>query len=490
MTDSPADFRRDGRGDGHQGRGGLPPMWCRRLLAGVLPILLLTALACSKTEDKAAEKRVFGDPPQFKAEPKVTYETAPAIVPCDVTAGALAWADNEFGDVFRLEPEPITVSMVYTEVRITAQVDDPQGPGDILGVFARYVPKYSDQESVVVLLDDGPHDCSMTSGDPPRPPTGCFGSPASGAVAVLQTCTTERICKPRLECVYDPAHGACLKEKTCIDGICHIAQQCDPITYRCLCGGPCDDLGTWAECTAVERMDLGGACTGARLKCLQGEEGMKFEVDPTGYSICDNRFESEPDQTSCKVEPQHCEDIVDCAVVPTCEVTSQYVTTADENAGDGLYTRKFAVANLKTPGGGAGLAQDCVVSQVHQTPILLQTADTLDFSLEVVDRSANDTVWPKTFPVRPNPATFACTGDRCMCCVLEKGLDGAPYTPGKGGGGCFGAPGLIGIRFPQGFCNDCLGNNDPVACCVLCSIDTGQTTCDMNITNPECQHPE
>ncbi len=473
-------------------------MWCRRFLAAVLPLLLLGVLACSKTEDKAAEKRVFGDPPQFKSMPVVKPKPGAAIIPCDVTGGALAWANNRFGDNFTLIDQPMTVTMSeYTEVSMTVEVTDPQGVPDILGVFARYVPANSKNEYVVVLLDDGSHDCSVPPGS--TPPAGCFGSPSASGVALLQSCTTEAPeagkCPAIVDCDFDQTYAGCADRLECADGRCHRRQECIPGSFECLCGAPGSgcDIGnpdsTMAYCFGFSSpLGIGDPCQSSNCTIYFPDS-----YDPNAPKFaCENP--ADLGQAFCQGTDGTtiCSDAFDCSPKLTCKTDKIYVTASDLTQGDGIFTRKFAVANLRTAGVGADLATDCVISQVHQTPILLETADTLEFSIEVVDKSANDTIWPGKFGIKPIQAKFACQGDPCLCCLLEKDVNGEPYVPG-GGGGCSGAPGLEGVKFPEGFCKTCVGHPNAIECCSKCDTEpnkpnTAPKICDIKGTNnPTCE---
>src|SRR6266700_1730187 len=71
------------RGRGHERSGGLELMTSKRILSTLLPVALLAVMSCSKTQDTAPERRIFGSPPTIQT---VTSSiTTQSRVSCDFT---------------------------------------------------------------------------------------------------------------------------------------------------------------------------------------------------------------------------------------------------------------------------------------------------------------------------------------------------------------------------------------------------------------------
>ncbi len=94
----------------------------------------------------------------------------------------------------------------------------------------------------------------------------------------------------------------------------------------------------------------------------------------------------------------------------------------DPTAGDGNYTRGFALVNLNTNNDQATkLFQDCIAQKNHQVPV----------------------------PASPNTVITFRSGDDCLCCWLQYGSGAVTDLNGR----CRGLPGLYGPDAPDGFCN-------------------------------------
>jgi len=135
-------------------------METRRVAAAWL-LLALGMLGCSKTQDTAPERRIFGDPPAIGS---VTLDAATQTAVCDATTTFKSFfcvAGTVAADSYMFSPGPITVSIGYTEFKFHVQVTDPQSTtsqSDILLVTASFqtpVGEGSPEETSLLLLDDG-----------------------------------------------------------------------------------------------------------------------------------------------------------------------------------------------------------------------------------------------------------------------------------------------------------------------------------------------
>ncbi len=168
----------------------------RRTLAPVLSLLILSSVACSKTQDTAPERKVFGDPPviQFAAMTPVERTVScdfteawncsagqdqacefdpnggvgPDGVPCDPNRKPEDFCDDcgsgtpdaDPGNPVHIYPGPWMVGGTYQELFFQAKVTDPNSTTDrtdILLVSASYVIPGGThpEESTLVMLDDG-----------------------------------------------------------------------------------------------------------------------------------------------------------------------------------------------------------------------------------------------------------------------------------------------------------------------------------------------
>jgi len=125
------------------------------------------------------------------------------------------------------------------------------------------------------------------------------------------------------------------------------------------------------------------------------------------------------------------------------------LTSADETAGDGRYTRKLAVVDKTslTYPGSEGFLQDCIMRETGETPILAERGWVYNFKIEAVDRQGNLATWPTKLQAVAGTSSFACSGDPCGCCILlsnQRELD--PPV------GCRGVEGSPADGYPNGVC--------------------------------------
>jgi len=133
----------------------------RRIKAAGLLCLAATTFACSKTQDTAPERRIFGSPPSIESVQVIDIPSSPAT--CDWTEMAKHMLTCDFGFDPALIPFPfptITVTASYNEVIFQVQATDPESTPsqtDILLVTASYITNQGGQpqEVSLVILDDG-----------------------------------------------------------------------------------------------------------------------------------------------------------------------------------------------------------------------------------------------------------------------------------------------------------------------------------------------
>lgn len=114
----------------------------------------------------------------------------------------------------------------------------------------------------------------------------------------------------------------------------------------------------------------------------------------------------------------------DCTLSPECicNAAEYDLTTNDSLEADNVFTRGFA---FLAPGSGIpanafGVIESCVAKDRHQAPFSAGKfiGTTLEFKLEAIDRSGNDTVWPDRPEGPVAPITYSCVGDPCACCIV------------------------------------------------------------------------
>lgn len=133
----------------------------RNIGAAGLACLAVAAVACSKTEDTAPERRIFGSPPSIEDVTVTSIPSSPAV--CDWTPEMKHVMTCDFGFDPALLPNPfptITVTSTYNEVMFNVKATDPESTPsqtDILLVTASYITNSGGQpqEVSLVVLDDG-----------------------------------------------------------------------------------------------------------------------------------------------------------------------------------------------------------------------------------------------------------------------------------------------------------------------------------------------
>ena len=293
----------------------------RDIRAAGLACLAVAAVACSKTEDTAPERRIFGSPPSISSVEIVNIPASP--VTCDWTLPSLdALCDllPELGldPAFLPDPIPtITLTLTYDEVTFNIRATDPESTpaqSDILLVTSSYVTSSGGQpqELSLAIFDDG--------------------------------------------------------------GKNHFQ---------------------FLQKTSFYEED----CTGDGLTC------------------------------------------------PVCAQKRYELDSNDAMEGDGLFTRGFSFVD--TSGGGVRggtraleLLQDCLVSQKRQAPQFTSNlgGKPVSFKVEAIDRSGNIATWPVKPEITVQPATMTCSGDECLCCILQdanvltacRQLPGLNGPPGSG----------------------------------------------------------
>jgi len=164
-------------------------MTSRTIRSAILPVAVLAALSCSKTEDTAPERRLFGDPPIIKSVSlEHTDDTGHEVpgfgtktfIKCDFTEIVVR---NICKDL-HVEPQPIAgggwtydtttgkgsvgdnptmdpglfIQGTYGEAIFKVSVTDPNSTttqNNLLLVGASYQPPDSKTETTLVLFDDG-----------------------------------------------------------------------------------------------------------------------------------------------------------------------------------------------------------------------------------------------------------------------------------------------------------------------------------------------
>ena len=142
-------------------------------------------------------------------------------------------------------------------------------------------------------------------------------------------------------------------------------------------------------------------------------------------------------------EPQRTPDAgLDCTLDPqscTCSLEQFDVNSGDAIAADTSYARTVALVAPELP----PVAQDCIMLDRHQVPILAAAGPSIDVELSARDPQGHITTWPSNPSVTPGSGSYACTGDACGCCLLTA-TD--PVTQ------CRGLAGITSPDFPGGLC--------------------------------------
>ncbi len=126
----------------------------------------------------------------------------------------------------------------------------------------------------------------------------------------------------------------------------------------------------------------------------------------------------------------------------TCECVqppkgNRSLLSGDTTAGDETFTRRFAFFGFKS-----GIKNqenaffDCIQRAEHEAPFTFSGDPHFQFRIDVTDKSGNLTTWPDRPQFDATTGTFACSGDRCACCIFFETTTPSPD--------CRGLPGMIG----------------------------------------------
>lgn len=149
----------------------------RTIPGSILVMVAIATLSCSKTQDTAPERRVFGDPPQIETVEPNFFDTEHHLE-CDFTTVMKSFFCQFFGNDITFLPGPgwqvqvphdggpvsaeggVFLDTVFSEVSFKVKVSDPNsstGQSNILLVSASYQdPDPANKtESSLVLFDDG-----------------------------------------------------------------------------------------------------------------------------------------------------------------------------------------------------------------------------------------------------------------------------------------------------------------------------------------------
>jgi hypothetical protein len=127
-------------------------MRSRAFARALLVLAAVGASACSKTEDTAPERRVFGEPPRVETFEAVA--TTRDVVTCDI-GESIRLQLCAFGII--IDRPEIEISGPYTSLVLQARVVDPDSTAertDLLLVAASYATP-SNEEHTLVMFDDG-----------------------------------------------------------------------------------------------------------------------------------------------------------------------------------------------------------------------------------------------------------------------------------------------------------------------------------------------
>lgn len=119
------------------------------------------------------------------------------------------------------------------------------------------------------------------------------------------------------------------------------------------------------------------------------------------------------------------------------------VTSNDGTKDDLLYTRAFAIANNST----SGWLQNCIMQEKRQALSNLQPGSRLSFRIDAVDKQGNLDTWEQTPEIIVDVDKFECMGDACGCCLIRSN------DPGRD---CKDLTGMIATNAPNGLCVDLL----------------------------------
>lgn len=191
-----------------------------RILTPFLSLAFLAVLSCSKTQDTAPERRIFGNPPTIQSVDPVFYEPE-ATAKCDFTDIAFnLFCDFQFSDVevqagrgwtlVSGNPDPVFsdvpsatagvfIEGTYSRLTFKVKVTDPESTpqqSNILLVSSSYVQSEggsdSQSENSLVLFDDG----------------------SENEFDIAQKASVFGVCPVDLACAPFSCHGAVYKVKS------------------------------------------------------------------------------------------------------------------------------------------------------------------------------------------------------------------------------------------------------------------------------------
>ncbi len=135
----------------------------------------------------------------------------------------------------------------------------------------------------------------------------------------------------------------------------------------------------------------------------------------------------------------------DCSEECVCINKTFGVSSGDDTAKDGVYTRKLAFVRTNSN----EFLLDCIMRDREETLTFMDPGSALSFKIEAVDRQGNLATWPQKLNLTTGEDNFNCNGDSCGCCFMQ-GKGGLPAE-------CKDLPGLIIPGFaPNGLCVDAL----------------------------------
>jgi hypothetical protein len=125
----------------------------------------------------------------------------------------------------------------------------------------------------------------------------------------------------------------------------------------------------------------------------------------------------------------------------TCDLGVYEVSSGDQTANDGLFTRKVGMYDARTQ----AFLLDCILREAHETLVIIPAGSTVNFRIEAVDRQGNVATFPDnlTAVTDSSISAFKCNGDPCGCCILQN--NGLPQE-------CHQLAGMVGPSYPDGLC--------------------------------------
>ncbi|MBI1951984.1 MAG: hypothetical protein HYS34_11565 [Acidobacteria bacterium] len=170
-----------------------------KTLFALLPLAALATLSCSKTQDTAPERRIFGDPPTIQTVEQNFFDPA-FHVSCDfseIVVGQVCELSGEAKIIVEPQPGPgwvrgrkpglgsvvnpeagVFVEGTYGEATMRVTVTDPNSTSaqnNILLVSASFIKPDSKNEDSIVMFDDGAENHFMFPQRVSTPGESCTG---------------------------------------------------------------------------------------------------------------------------------------------------------------------------------------------------------------------------------------------------------------------------------------------------------------------------